>query len=102
MLLLATQLSTVRVETLQSLASSLRVIRGSGLLASWMLFMVWGRLEAVEDFQDARELGVEEGGEGERGERGPEQDGEEFGHWWKASTLPDSFALVKHLSANTL
>ena len=64
--------------------------------------MVGRRLETVKDVQDARELGVEEGGEGVRGERGPEQDGEEFGHWWKTSTLPDSFAFVKHLSANTL
>ena len=56
----------------------------------------------VQDVEDAREGGVKEGGEGERGERGPEEDGEEFGHWWKASTLQDTFALVKSLSANTL
>ena len=102
MLLLATQLSTVRVETLQSLASSLRVIRGSGLLACSVLFMVWGRLVIVQDVEDAREGRVEEGGEGAAEKRSPEQDGEEFGHWWKTSTLQDSFAFVKHLSANTL
>ena len=64
--------------------------------------MVWGRLVVVQDVEDAREGRVEEGGEGAAEKRGPEQDGEEFSHWWKTSTLPDSFAFVKHLSANTL
>ena len=50
---------------------------------------VGGKLEALDNLEDARELRVEEGGEGERGERSPEEDGEEFGHWWKTSTLPD-------------
>ena len=56
----------------------------------------------VQDVEDAREGRVEEGGEGAAEKRSPEQDGEEFGHWWKTSTLPDSFAFVKPLSANTL
>ena len=64
--------------------------------------MVGGRLVIVQDVEDAREGRVEECGEGERGERGPEQDGEEFGHWWKTSTLQDSFAFVKHLSARKI
>ena len=44
---------------------------------------VGGKLEALDNLEDAREVRVEEDGEGAAEKRSPEDDGEEFGHGWQ-------------------